>query len=110
MIPPPGFIELHRRFRPARIGDDRENSALESYASASIWFRDRSSIRWPDVLKYPLVVVLGEPGSGKTWEMRNQTALRSACPFSFFIPLDELAAAGAELPLSADDHQLFREW
>src|SRR5438552_5228554 len=111
MTPPPSFVELQRRFAPVRSAGDREDTASESYTSASSWFRDRSSVGWADLLKHPLVVILGEAGSGKTWEMRNQAALASSTSFSFFLALDELATASAtELPLTAEENRLFQEW
>jgi hypothetical protein len=110
MTPPPSFVELQRRFAPVRTAGDREDTASESYTSASTWFRDRSSVQWVDLLKHPLVVILGEPGSGKTWEMRNQAALASSTSFGFFLALDELAIAANELPLSTDESRLFQEW
>ncbi len=102
MIPPQLFVELQRRFAPVRSAGDREDTASESYSTAS-WFRDRSSVGWADLLKHPL--------SGKTWEMRNQAALASSTSFSFFLALDELATASAtELPLTAEENRLFQEW
>jgi predicted NACHT family NTPase len=64
------FIELDRRFIDVTELADPEESALRSY-TASLLGKE-AGISWPGLLKSRIVVILGEPGSGKTWELRNQ--------------------------------------
>jgi len=53
-----------------RKTSDREDAADESYL---VWaLSGRNQFDWPKLLKKPLVVVLGEPGSGKTWELSSK--------------------------------------
>jgi hypothetical protein len=84
-----GFVELGRQFAPLGKTSDREDAADESYL---LWtLTGRSRFDWPKLLTKPLVVVLGEPGSGKTWEFEQQAAkLAAAGKYAFFIRLDKL--------------------
>jgi hypothetical protein len=109
MDPPPGFIDLDRHFAPLRENAGDEDSALESYVAGSRWFRSRTP-DWEELLTHRLVVVLGEAGSGKTFEMRNQAASTRRGRFSFLLRLDELAEAGDSLALGVDETRLFHEW
>ena len=110
MGPPPNYIDLSRRFVPLRQEAAAEDSAVESYARSSGWLLGRTALGWDDLLKRSLVVVLGEPGSGKTYEMQNQAASVSAGRFSFFIRLDELASSEQGLRLSGEESQRFEDW
>ncbi len=110
MVPPPGFVDLHRRF--IRLGNEvlSEDAAVESYTWAKHWLFRESFVGWDDLLKHRLVVILGEPGSGKTYEMRNQAAQPAKTPFTFFVRLDELVDAGQNLPVPEEDHRRFQQW
>lgn len=110
MVPPPGFIDLDRRFDVLRGDASNEDAALESYSSVRHRLKYRGSLGWEELLKHTLVVILGEPGSGKTFELRNQAVRRPKSQFSFFIRLDELAGIGDGLPLSREDAVLFDQW
>lgn len=104
---PPSFVELDRRFAQLREDAAIEDSALESYAKHIGFFRSRA-LGWDDLLKHRLVVILGEAGSGKTYEMRNQAAIRGRD--AFLLRLDELADARDTLPLTSDAARRFSEW
>lgn len=110
VVAPPNYIDLNRKFSPVRQDGVAEESALKNYAFGTDWHMQRSALTWDDILKRPLVVILGEPGSGKTYEMQEQAARPSPdCP-RFYFRLDELAASGARLELSGDDAQRMAEW
>jgi hypothetical protein len=66
------FIELNRRFRKLDQTAKAEETALDSYTVGLLW--PDKNLSWDDLLKESRVVVLGEPGSGKTWELRERVA------------------------------------
>jgi hypothetical protein len=83
------FVELDRRFREPEADGKNEAAALTSY---SYEFFDRG-LGWNDLLQRRRVIVLGEPGSGKTWEFQNQARrISAASGFGFFVRLDQLAS------------------
>lgn len=61
-----GFVELDRRFSVVDGSMPPEESAERSYLLGAT--RGRENFNWCEVLAHRLVVVLGEPGSGKSWE------------------------------------------
>lgn len=87
-----------------------EDSAFQNYSFGPDWLAQRKALAWDDLLKRPLVVILGEPGSGKTYEMQEQ-AIRSSpeCP-RFYFRLDELAGSGARFEPSLGDSQHIAQW
>lgn len=104
---PPGFVDLDRRFAQLREDAGIEESAFESYARSSGLFGS-GALGWDELLRRRLVVVLGEAGSGKTFELRNQATLRGR--YAFLLRLDELADATDKLPLTAEAACRFTEW
>ena len=58
-----GFIELNRRFQELSPNFRPEEAAVESYTRYLLG--EDFGLGWIDLLKRRLVVVLGEPGSGK---------------------------------------------
>lgn len=83
----PAFVELHREFVLLPDQPEREEAAAESY----LWARHSVGMKWEKLLQRRLTVVLGEPGSGKTEELRQKAAaLRAAGQPAFFVRLDEL--------------------
>lgn len=103
-----GFVELGRQFAPLGKGTDREDAADDSYL---VWaLSARSRFDWPKLLKKSLVVVLGEPGSGKTWELEHQAArLAAAGEYAFFIRLEDLIRQTMAEALGAGAGD-FAEW
>ncbi|MFZ2632646.1 MAG: hypothetical protein WA081_16640 [Desulfosalsimonadaceae bacterium] len=103
------FVELDRRFRKLNPLENPEEAALESY-TASLLGRE-SGLGWEELLERPLVVVLGEPGSGKTWEFRERfRILRSRGENAFLIPLDRLISEPLTEILSPEENNIFRVW
>lgn len=110
MAPPPNYIDLGRTFAPVPQEAGAEQSALQSYAFGSNWLWRRNTLTWDELLKHTLVVVLGEPGSGKTYEMQYQATLSPPGCSRFYFRLDELAASGEQFHLIDDDARRLAEW
>lgn len=103
------FIELDRRFRKLDPHQKIEDEALKSY-TASIFGHD-STLSWDDLLTHRLVVVLGEPGSGKTREFRErEKTLRTETREAFFVPLDRLSIKSLKEALGREDYRRFKRW
>lgn len=102
-------IELNRRFRKLNPLEDPEEAALESYTASLL--DPESDLGWEELLKWPIVVVLGEPGSGKTWELRERAkTLRARSQTAFFIPLDRLISERLTEILSPEQNSKFQVW
>lgn len=85
------FVDLNRRFDRYLPSTNAEAAAMRSYLDAIEHGETGSS--WDEILKHRLVVVLGEPGSGKSEEFRHQSEVRrSNGRFSFFLELNRLVA------------------
>ena len=110
VVSPPNYIDLSRMFSPVPPEAVAEESAMKSYAAGSNWLRRRNALSWDELLKHPLVVLLGEPGSGKTYELRHQATLSSAGCLRFYFRLDELAASGEQFRLLDDDALRLAKW
>ncbi|MEZ5414406.1 MAG: hypothetical protein R3F03_08835 [Opitutaceae bacterium] len=106
---PTNHVDLDRCFSTVSRDRDPESIAIESYSDlyGHLW----GGRGWPDILKSRLVVVLGEPGSGKTAELRQQAArLRATGEAALFIRLDEIATQGWDAALSPDDRITLTHW
>lgn len=103
------FIELNRRFRKLEQKTKAEESALESYTS---YFRGwQNGFGWDDLLKENRVVILGEPGSGKSWELIEHAKLLSRQgAFAFFIRLDQLVERDLRSLWDANEQHRFARW
>jgi hypothetical protein len=103
------FIELDRHFRDVYETEDSEESAFDSYT----WFLLDSvkPLNWDTLLKTRVAIVLGEAGSGKTWEMRNRAAmLKQRQQYSFYIPLEALVESTINRALTPEEEQWFNRW
>lgn len=87
---------------------DSEEAALRSYTAEMRG--EGPLLSWEDILSSRVVVMLGEPGSGKTWELKNRSKLSQEKGFSFFIHLDRLVESDIENSLISDDKSQFEEW
>ena len=103
------FVQLDRTFVKYDPGQDQEAIAVQSYVRGSLGLPSNWS--WDKVLEYPRVVILGEAGSGKTWEMEAQAdRLNAGGKPAFFIRLENLAGSELSAILGGDDLNRFREW
>jgi len=73
---------------------------------------DYKSIDWNELLDDRVVIVLGEPGIGKTFEFQQKTDdLNGQGKAAFFIRLEALASGDFSFALeSPDDSNRFNEW
>ena len=103
------FIELNRRFRKLDLKEKTEETAFESYTA--ILSGIKSGFSWDDLLKEGRVVILGEAGSGKSWELRERVKLLSnRGAFAFFIRLDQLVDQELRTLWDADEQNRFKRW
>lgn len=106
------YVELHRTFRDV-IKDNtfpNEDDVAESYAAYGKVLKDYA-LTWGDLLQRDAVVVLGEAGSGKSYEFRHQAEqLEREGKAAFFIELDRLATGPFEQTLSRESRQRLEKW
>jgi hypothetical protein len=103
------YVELNRRFRKLEEDAKSEDAALASYTAG--FFGMDSSLGWDDLLKEFRVIILGEPGSGKTWELREQVKIIDARGgFAFFIRLDQLVHHDLSALFCGEEQRLFAQW
>ena len=102
-------VELQRQFSEVDEAKDPEAVVLESYI-ASISGTD-TGIGWAQILAAKeSVVILGEPGSGKTHEMREQMArLRQQGACAVLVELGQVVSTQTP-PLSHDDSAALAPW
>lgn len=100
------FIELGRRFEEYQTDDTPENQAQRSYMKA--FLGKEGGMTWDALLRHRLVVVLGEPGSGKTEELKAQQARLSSS--SFFLELNRLVDEEVFSILDEDENRRFAKW
>jgi hypothetical protein len=104
----PGFIELDRRFRELSRDVKPEDEALSSYTR---FLLGDAGLGWKDILNRRLVVVLGEPGSGKTWEFAQRAAqLNAEGQIAFLIRLDQLVGQSLAQALGSNEYKRFQRW
>lgn len=100
------FIELDRRFEKYRTDETPENQAQRSYTDAFLGRKE--GMAWDKLLQHRLVVILGEPGSGKTEELKAQQARQSSN--SFFLELDRLVDEDVTSILDEGENRRFAKW
>lgn len=101
------FIDLGRRFRALADSELAEPERLAEMQD----FGTFGTLSWEDLLELPRVVLLAEAGSGKTWEMEEQSrTLRQAGKAAYFFSLESLAREAPGASLSAADEQAFGSW
>jgi len=101
-----GFIELDRKFTEYIADESSETLAQRSYLMGFMGREDGET--WPELLKYRLVVILGEPGSGKTEELKAKHRQQPAN--SFFLELNRLVTEGVQNNLDDEENRRFVTW
>ena len=104
------YIDLGRRFLKASDDENPENAAQDSYLLASLLGK-KQGYSWPELLQYRIVIILGEPGSGKTTELKLQSEeLIRKGKRAFFIRLDRLVTEAFDAVLGEEARRAFRDW
>lgn len=103
---PDPFIQLDRRFEEYHADESPDSQAERSYLEAFLG-REHGST-WIELLQKRLVVVLGEPGCGKTRELLAQHARLE--PASFFLPLNRLVDEDVKNILDGEKARFFERW
>lgn len=110
-MPELDYIQLDRRFAeiPKDPEDAQRRRELELYA---MFTNAQATLGWPELLEKPRVVVLGEPGSGKTAEFREQArSLKLANKITFLIDLQRLIAESIDDILTvSNQREAFNAW
>lgn len=102
----PNHIPLDRTFFDYAPDTDPEVAAMRSYLGQGAGQR-----HWADLVAHGRVIVLGEAGSGKTWEMEAQVdALRQVGRTAFFVRVDELTRGTLAPALVPTEQNRFRRW
>jgi len=102
-------IELDRRFLQVSPEKNPEQAAIESYTA--VLSGGDSGLSWDDLLKKSRVVVLGEPGSGKTAEFREMARVKNQGKgLAFFISLERLINETLDSVLSTTDSRKLQRW
>lgn len=105
----PSFVELDRRFRKLSNDANSEDAALASYTA--LFLGKDNSYGWNDLLKEFRVLILGEPGSGKTWELRERAKkLSDRGEYAFFIRLDQLVQQDLFDLFDDEERRRFTRW
>ena len=74
---PDNYVELNRRFAQSTDESVTENVVVRSYTDSQYFAQ--STLSWNDLLQNRVVIVLGEPGSGKQkWVFSDIQACRTA--------------------------------
>ena len=101
-------VDLDRQFSKLESDLTTQDDATNSYLSLA---GDSGKLRWPALLEHRLAVILGEPGSGKTWEFRQQARILSESQHpAFFVPLDRLKSNTIADLLSPIQRLAFESW
>lgn len=104
------FVELNRQFRKLKPEAKAEEAAFESY-TADLLYGHNKTFSWDSLLNEYRAVVLGEPGSGKSWEFVNRVRiLKSKGEVAFFIRLDQLIEKDLQALLNDDEKSQFARW
>lgn len=106
------FIDLDRQFvlRDPSLGS--EELAGDSVVAGMSRWRGQSD-GWDALLsiKSRSAVVLGEPGSGRTFEFLHQVdRLRADGKNAFYLLLSDLAGSTVEIPLNSEQREDFAKW
>jgi hypothetical protein len=105
------YVDLARRFVPFEETAGSEEAAWLSYYRPSyIGWR---TFNWDELVGEgsQCIVVLGEAGSGKSWEFEARAEiLNSRSVTAFFVPLEDLVGREIEQCLKRTDVARFERW
>src|SRR5262245_18835807 len=102
----PQYVQLDRRFSDFDDKRSAEEIAFESYLTGK-----DGHLGWPELLASKVVVLLAEPGAGKTWELEAETERRrQGGTAAFFVRIDRLAAQDLRASVGAHDLAAFDRW
>lgn len=101
------YIDLDRRFSRINDSEITDEDISNSYLFDTFYDRDYT---WDKLLELDeLIVILGEAGSGKTFELKHQSKIqRSKVEYSFFIRLESFK--NSPQSLEPEDIELFQSW
>lgn len=103
------YVDLNRRFENFLPEEDSEVAVMRSYLTGFIGGESGSS--WDEVLKHRLVVVLGEPGSGKSEEFRYLASVgKENGKATFLLELNRLVTEGVGSVLGEVGFLEFSQW
>lgn len=100
------FIDLNRRFETYQDNLTPDELAQQSYMSSL--YANQTGKGWDELLKDRLLVILGEPGSGKTVELKAQH--KRVKQTSFFLRLEQLVTEELTSIFDATDNAKFDKW
>lgn len=111
MIGPPDYCDLNRKFAPLEPGTkDQAVASYESDIASFSWY----SKDWKKLHERgaQIVVVLGEPGSGRSYEFKAQRDKLSASGQpAFYLELHRLVKMGVDdLLVGSSDEIAYRDW
>jgi hypothetical protein len=99
------FIELDRHFvAVASKSPDEDQTDIDPAFSHAM------PVQWSDLLAKDRVIILAEPGAGKTWEIRHAAErLRRDGKTAFFLRLEHVAQ-NFTLAFDVGTHAEFLAW
>lgn len=111
MLRPSDYSELDRRFVQFKHEAGTDDFALQSYDSHSAYF-DWGSLGWGDLIGKPgTIVILGEPGSGRSYEFKARCQqLAEQGTAAFYLELHRLVDATPAEILGEQDATRLESW
>ncbi|NOQ93366.1 MAG: hypothetical protein GQ547_01885 [Methylophaga sp.] len=103
------YIDLKRSFIDYSHSSDPEAVAQQSYVNLT--FGTDTNLYWDKLLESKYIIVLGEAGSGKSWEFNAQCErLKSSGKFAFSLRLEDLVEGQLSNVIDASDEPKFHNW
>ncbi|WP_395753902.1 hypothetical protein [Prosthecobacter sp.] len=111
MLQPSDYCELNRRFVQFKHEASTDDFALQSYDSHSAYF-EWGSLGWGELMGKPgVIVILGEPGSGRSYEFKARCqVLCDQGAAAFYLELHRLVDASPAEVLGDQDSPRLEGW